>query len=276
MERLVQDFVGGERSDPQSVPKRRRRREHLLPARSVHCRRPSRSVVGASTPTSSVFLIAMAAATAPTWDSAAGVWVGERAAGNVEVPDPLWIFGYGSLCWRPDFKHEETMIGRVHGWGRYFAQSSCDHRGTPAAPGLVATLLSDAALEALGLRDADAAPSSTCGLCYRVGAADAQEVLDNLDFREKGGYTREIIEVTPSSGGAVVKALLYSATPENPNFSAAALKDLPAAAKTIATAVGPSGPNIDYLKNLAAWLEKVEEDDAHVKALMALLPASGE
>ena len=51
---------------------------------------------------------------------------------------------------------------------------------------------------------------------------------------------------------------------------------MPAAAKTIATAVGPSGPNIDYLKNLAAWLEKVEEDDAHVKALMALLPASGE
>lgn len=123
---------------------------------------------------------------APQWDAKAGVWVGEKVvSGNMEVPDPLWIFGYGSLCWRPDFPHEETMVGRVRGWGRYFAQRSCDHRGTPDNPGLVATLLSDSQLQFLGLRDADATPSTTCGLCYRVAAADAERVLDGLDFREK-------------------------------------------------------------------------------------------
>ena len=47
----------------------------------------------------------------PRWDAKAGVWVGERAAGSsLEIPEPLWIFGYGSLCWRPDFPHEETMV----------------------------------------------------------------------------------------------------------------------------------------------------------------------
>ena len=73
---------------------------------------------------------------------------------------------------RATVAHEQTMVGRVHGWGRYFAQASCDHRGTPDQPGLVATLLSDAQLETLGLRDSAAPPSTTCGLCYRVGAAE--------------------------------------------------------------------------------------------------------
>ncbi len=164
------------------------------------------------------------------------------------------------------------MVGRVHGWGRYFAQASMDHRGTPERPGLVATLLSDAQLEALGLRDSTRPASVTSGLCYRVGAADAERVLDNLDFREKGGYTREVISVYPASGGESVRALLYSATPSNPNFTPAMLSDLPAAALRIAGARGPSGNNREYLERLAAWLDEVGERDEHVEALVRLLP----
>ena len=36
----------------------------------------------------------------PVWDPVNGVWVGNKAAGSVEVPDPLYVFGYGSLCWK--------------------------------------------------------------------------------------------------------------------------------------------------------------------------------
>ena len=71
-----------------------------------------------------------------------------------------------------------------------------------------------------------------------------------------------------------VRALLYTATPDNPNFSPAALADLRSSAHTIATARGPSGPNIDYLRQLAAWLAQVGEADAHVERLLELLPDS--
>lgn len=217
-----------------------------------------------------------------TWDAAAGVWVGERAAGTLEVPDPLWIFGYGSLCWKSDFPFEASFVGSVQGWGRFFAQRSTDHRGTPEFPGLVATLLKDEQLRALSLKTAGSPASRTVGVCYRVGKQDAETVLDALDFREKGGYTREIIEVYPQGSPGTagndehvqpVRALLYSATPDNPGFDPKALSDLPSAAATIGSAHGPSGPNREYLERLALWLKEVDEPDEHIEALVGLLSA---
>ena len=210
----------------------------------------------------------------PAWDAVNGVWAGDRAASsNCEIPDPLWIFGYGSLCWKPEFPHKEVVVGTVHGWKRFFAQKSTDHRGTPDAPGLVATLLTDEQLTRLGLRKAGDAPSSTCGVCYLVGAKDATQVLETLDFREKGGYTREIVKFQPrDTSRPAVRALLYSATPDNPGFTKDPILDPDSCAYTIGTATGPSGPNRDYLLNLASWLEKVGEEDEHIKQLLSKLP----
>lgn len=210
----------------------------------------------------------------PQWDAENGVWLGDRAAasGNFVVPSPLWIFGYGSLVWKSEFAHEEAVVGSVRGWKRYFAQKSTDHRGTPDHPGLVATLLTDAQLTGLGLRGPGEAPSETCGVGYRVGEGDVAQVLDGLDFREKGGYTRELIEFQPRDGSPPVSALLYSATPDNPNFTAEAIADQATAAYTIGTAVGPSGPNRDYLLNLSRWLQSVGEADEYIDELVSKMP----
>lgn len=110
---------------------------------------------------------------------------------------------------------------------------------------------------------------------YRVGDADAADVLDGLDFREKGGYTRDLVEVEPAGGGSAVTALLYRGTVDNPNFDAAVLDDLDAAATTIRQSVGPSGQNDEYLFKLAAWLDDVGEGDEHVAGLVARVRAAG-
>lgn len=71
---------------------------------------------------------------APQWDAERGEWVGRRALAldeeALEIPSPLYIFGYGSLMFKPEesFANCERIDGRVYGWKRVWAQRSCDHR----------------------------------------------------------------------------------------------------------------------------------------------------
>lgn len=73
-------------------------------------------------------------ASAPQWDAERGEWVGRRAMAldeeALEIPSPLYIFGYGSLMFKPEesFADCERIDGRVYGWKRLWAQRSCDHR----------------------------------------------------------------------------------------------------------------------------------------------------
>lgn len=220
---------------------------------------------------------------AAVWDAAAGVWIGDKAAGHEgDIPSPLWIFGYGSLCWRPEdsFADFERFDGEIVGWKRLFAQKSMDHRGTPERPGLVVTLISDGDLEALEERSADDPPSRTRGVAYRVPDEKADAVLADLDFREKGGYTRAVVDIfradglngdgggSPAAAAAAAapkQALLYTATTSNPNFYLSPTVE--EAADTIASAVGPSGPNHEYLFHLAEYLKKVGHPDAYLTEL---------
>ena len=43
----------------------------------------------------------------------------------------LWLFGYGSLIWRPDFDYAEQRPAKVHGWHRALKMWSRVNRGTP-------------------------------------------------------------------------------------------------------------------------------------------------
>lgn len=42
----------------------------------------------------------------------------------------LWIFGYGSLCWRPGFDYNDVVIGYIKGYSRKFWQGNVTNRGT--------------------------------------------------------------------------------------------------------------------------------------------------
>jgi cation transport regulator ChaC len=169
----------------------------------------------------------------------------------------FWIFGYGSLIWRPSFPFVERRPGFIVGYERRFWQGSTDHRGVPGAPGRVVTLVPE--------------PDALCwGVAYRLEAAEREDVLSHLDFREKGGYERsEIVFHTNGRSDASVRALLYVATPENPDYLGPAPTD--EIAEQVRRSAGPSGPNTEYVLRLAEFLHEVGAEEPHVLELARLI-----
>ncbi len=166
-------------------------------------------------------------------------------------PDGAWVFGYGSLIWRPDIPFLESRVARVRGWKRRFWQGSHDHRGVPHAPGRVATLVPDA--------------GACCeGMAYFVDGVRLRKTWAELDRREKNGYRRETVRLE-FRNGAAADGVLYVAPVGNRAWLGPA--PLPEMAAHIAGSAGPSGANIDYLRRLAGELRRLEIDDPHVFAL---------
>lgn len=173
--------------------------------------------------------------------------------------DEFWIFGYGSLVWRPDFPYRHRRPAFIKGWVRRFWQGSTDHRGVPGAPGRVVTLLPD--------------ENSMCwGMAYEIGGDDLDATLAHLDYREKGGYSveRTRLYFSPTDDSVAVEdAQIYIGTPDNPNYLGPA--DPAHIARQVRESHGPSGPNDEYVLRLAEALRDIGADDSHVFEIEALL-----
>lgn len=163
----------------------------------------------------------------------------------------LWVFGYGSLVFRPAFAYSQREPGWLPGYARRFWQGSTDHRGVPGAPGRVVTLVP--------------APDERCwGVAYQVADGAQDEVLARLDHREQGGYERHRLPVELTRGDTV-DALVYVATAANAEYlGPAPLDDI---ASQVLRSHGPSGPNVDYVLRLADALREHGVRDEHVEAL---------
>jgi cation transport protein ChaC len=167
----------------------------------------------------------------------------------------VWLFGYGSLIFKADFPYLARRPASISGWTRRFWQGSHDHRGTPDAPGRVATLVP--------------APGATChGMAYLV----TPEEFAHLDYREKNGYLRLATRIA-FDDGSTDEGLVYIATADNGAFLGAAPEDH--IARQIADASGPSGPNRDYLVALAQSLRDMGKPDDHVFAIERHLAGIG-
>ena len=91
----------------------------------------------------------------------------------VGPPEPFWVFGYGSLMWRPGFYHLEQHPARLHGYHRAACIYSRHHRGTDTVPGLVL------GLDTGGYCD---------GIAFKIDIKHRMQIIDYLHQRELIGY----------------------------------------------------------------------------------------
>ncbi len=165
--------------------------------------------------------------------------------------ESVWLFGYGSLLWRPGFEHGERVRGFVRGYTRRFWQGSVDHRGTPDNPGRVVTLV-------------EAAGEECWGVVYRIDGQSIAAVLSQLDEREQGGYRRVNIPFVAKdrTHSGELTAVAYFAGPDNPNYLGPASMD--SIAGQVRACSGPSGHNVEYVLRLAEALMELNVADEHV------------
>ncbi|XP_071971450.1 glutathione-specific gamma-glutamylcyclotransferase 1 [Engystomops pustulosus] len=179
----------------------------------------------------------------------------------------LWIFGYGSLVWRPDFQFSASKVGFIPGYSRKFWQGDTFHRGSPEMPGRVVTLQEDF-------------EESTWGIAYEVRGDQIESSLEYLNIRESvlGGYITKLVKFFPQDEGeeGVLPVLVYIATPQNPGYLGPAPEEEIAA--QIVVSSGRAGHNIEYLLRLANFMHSFcpEAEDKHLfsieEALIAILP----
>ncbi|KAM7541214.1 hypothetical protein Aperf_G00000037032 [Anoplocephala perfoliata] len=174
----------------------------------------------------------------------------------------LYIFGYGSLIWKPNISYSRSWIGYIKGYKRRFYQGTTTHRGTPDCPGRVVTLLPSENKE-----------DRVWGKVYEVDGAEAiNEAIDHLAEREMimGGYRFDAVSFYPlkcceqdtEPPHDAIRAFVYIAEPGNDQYiGSAPLEDQ---AHQIASATGVCGPNSEYLQKLVNFINtEVPEDDHH-------------
>jgi cation transport protein ChaC len=170
----------------------------------------------------------------------------------------LWVFGYGSLMWKPGFPHAEVRAARIHGYHRALCVWSWVYRGTQANPGLV-----------VGLDTG----GSCVGRAFRVVPAHKGATVQYLYQREM--VTRVYVPVLAPvrlDNGRQVKALTFIVDRTHAQY--AGKLGAEQAAVTIRRARGKGGANTDYIANTVAHLDELGIADSLLHEIHALLNAA--
>jgi len=171
-------------------------------------------------------------------------------------PSPLWLFAYGSLIWKPEVEHLETLKGMASGWHRRFCMQLTRWRGTNEVPGLMM------ALDRGG---------SCAGVVYRLPDEDHHGQILRLLMRETDGKPATNIPrwISVATPGGPVKALAFVASPHGPRY--AGRLPLPAVAETVARAAGHWGSGAQYLYNTVRHLDEHGIRDRNLWTLQGLV-----
>lgn len=171
---------------------------------------------------------------------------------------PIWVFAYGSLIWKPVFAPAESRRGVATGWHRAFTLRLESFRATPERPGLMMALASG---------------GRCAGLLMRLPERGRRQALlalleRELPFLEVRSMIRWISVVTD---GGPIRALVFWAG-DCPPFTVRGLSP-EATARQVAQACGHVGSCADYLYQTVAHLEERGIRDRNLWRLQALVAA---
>ncbi|WP_245408407.1 gamma-glutamylcyclotransferase [Zhengella mangrovi] len=169
---------------------------------------------------------------------------------NADMGD-FWVFGYGSLMWRPGFDFIESRRAHLHGFRRALCVRSYVHRGTEQRPGLV-----------LGLDKG----GSCVGVAFQVAGVHRDGVITYLRERELVTHVyRERWLSISLDDGRRVPALGYVVDQHHRQYAGRLGVD--EAARHVAGARGQSGPNEEYVANTVEHLRQMGIRDRWLEAV---------
>lgn len=171
--------------------------------------------------------------------------------------EQLWVFGYGSLMWRPGFPYTATTPALLKGAHRALCVYSVFHRGTQERPGLV-----------LGLDRGGACR----GVAYLVEPGAEEDTVAYLREREQIAqvYVEAYRKVRLLDGSSrAVTALTYLIDPKHEQY--AGRLPLEEQLRLVHGSKGQSGENVEYVLNTVRHLEEAGVHDATLAALAARL-----
>ena len=166
-----------------------------------------------------------------------------------------WVFGYGSLIWRPGFRFVHSERALLKGAHRSLCIYSHTYRGTPEVPGLV-----------FGL-----AHGGSCGgMAFAVDDGLWPETLAYLRERELvSSVYREAVRPVRLISGKVVEAVAYLVDEHHVQY--AGRLDVAEQVRLVRRGHGHSGANTEYVLNTARHLEQLGIRDRQLEQLVIAL-----
>ncbi len=174
--------------------------------------------------------------------------------------EPRWVFGYGSLMWRPGFKFIESRAATLSGYSRALCVYSHVHRGTPEIPGLVFGLDT--------INDKDHCK----GIAYRISNQNWSQTVDYLRLREQvtAVYLEETVSIElEGQQGKKIAALTYCVDTNHSQYTGRLSLD--EQLKFIRQGRGQSGDCREYVLSTADHLKQLKVEDKNLQALAKAL-----
>jgi len=174
---------------------------------------------------------------------------------GVSKNENIWIFGYGSLMWNPEFPFVQSALGHLCGYHRRFCLYSYSYRGTEETPGLV-----------LGLDRG----GSCRGVLFEIEASKIEEALSCLWQREMHPsdvyVARKVPVLLRGDIHQKIEAHTFVINRKNSDYYPDPCREK--AADLISKAEGHRGTNLAYLENTVKHLRDLGIQDQQLEDLL--------